>query len=285
MVRISPHAGSTRRAVVRGGIARLRATTGAARRLARRWVPRRWRLRLAVARRWWHDRGVRFAAGRDGANGWPHEIASYRLPVHDYPGQARFAADKRHNLRVMGAALDGTLLAPGETWSLWRLAGEPTARRGYRPGAALVGGRLVSEVGGSTCLLSTVVYNAALLGDLRIEERHCHSVDTYGDERYYLLGRDATIEYAYRDLRFSNPHPWPVRLSVALDGAGVTATLRSPRPLASRVQLLVTAPVRRGELMTVGTTRRRGVDGAWVDEDLGRSVYRVAPQQLAASAE
>jgi hypothetical protein len=214
------------------------------RRLLRRWLPFELRLRVALFRRWLRDVRVRhtFATDRARGNGFPHAVAAYERAIPIYPGQERFAEAKRTNQCLMAAALDDAIIGPGETFSLWRYVGRPTARRGYARAAALKNGRLTTDVGGATCLLATVVYNIALLGAMEILERKCHSVDSYGARRYFELGRDAAIEYGYTDLRFRNPHAYPVVFRVRVAGDRINAQLLAPVPADFSVEILVSEP-------------------------------------------
>lgn len=267
--------------------------------LVRRHVPFGIRVRVRLARRWFRDRrdGVRFARKGDAGAGPGQEWGSYSLPLRIYPGQEDTADGKAHNLRMMARALDGTVVRPGETLSLWRLTGEPSARRGYRTGAALVDGLLTTGMGGSTCLLSTVVYNAGLLAGLTVVERHAHSVDTYGDERYFELGRDATIEYAYLDLRFRNDGHVPLVLRCEAPSTGVRAGFLGAGPRPFEVEIVVSEPVvtARGRLLVPQSEPQwPGYDGVrtrtwrtlrWPDgrtqtEDLGESVHGARPARV-----
>ncbi len=243
--------------------------------LARRYLPDEPRVRIALLRRALRDRrsGVAFAE-TSLADPWPYEHSAYRGPMIDYPGQRRLARAKRRNQRLLAAALDGAVLGPGETFSLWRRAGPPTIEAGYAEAAAIRAGRLVTELGGATCLLSTVVYNAALLAGLEIAERWCHSVDTYGDKRYFELGRDAAIVYGYRDLRFRNPFAYAVRLGVAADADGVQASVSAARPREFTVELRVSEPARE-PFSTTWVTDPNLAPGAWRG-DRGRARLRRA---------
>ena len=160
-------------------------------------------------------------------------------------------------------------------------------------------------MGGSTCLLSTVVYNAVLLGGMEVAERHAHSVDTYGDARYFELGRDATIEYGYRDLRFRNPFPYPVVLNVDVSDERVRVTVGADRPRDFTVDLAVSEPVREspatryvfdfhlppGREVVVepgyeGLRTRTARTITWTDgtrhgDDLGESRHHSAPRVIA----
>jgi len=207
----------------------------------------------------------------------PFEVAGYELPIVDYPGQERLGVAKRHNLRLLASVLDGSMIEPGATWSLWRAAGRPTAARGYREAAALREGALTWEVGGAICLLSTVVYNAALLAGFAIVERRWHSVDSYGPARYFELGRDATIEYGYIDLRFRNDGPGMARLRVEATDERVVAAVLTSEPAAPACVLEVTPLEAPAGEIRVRTVRRTGLhdgSGGRRTEDLGVSVYR-----------
>ena len=102
----------------------------------------------------------------------------------------------------------------------------------------LVEGRIVIGEGGSTCLLSTVLYNAGLLAGLDVVERHAHSTDVYGASRYYELGRDATILYGVLDLRFRNPYPFAVLLDVT-DQQSIDNAVGSTIEHLGRIDILV----------------------------------------------
>jgi hypothetical protein len=212
--------------------------------LARRHVPFEARLKAMLLRRAIHDRRARvaFATRRAGQDGFPHAIARYERTFIDYPGQEQFSTAKRCNQVLLAGELSGTVIAPGEVFSIWRLARRPTSEHGYASAAALKNRALTSEVGGSICLLSTVLYNVALLSAMEIVERHCHSVDSYGARRYFELARDASIEYGYLDLRFRNSHPYPVLLSIDVDDARVAAQLLAPIAPSFRVALLIDEP-------------------------------------------
>lgn len=192
-------------------------------------VPPSARLAIAVLRRRLRDlaSGERFASKRVPLEA-EHPFGDYALPLTIFPGQEATAEAKHRNSALLAQALDGSVVRPGEIWSLWRLAGAPTRSKGYGEAAAIVDGELTTAVGGATCLVSTVVFNAGLLAGLEVIELAQHSVDTYGDQRYFELGRDATIEYGYLDLRFRNELPWPLTLRVAIEDGEVRAGFLGP---------------------------------------------------------
>ena len=213
--------------------------------LARRYVPSTARLQLRLLVRALNDRHVSFTKSRceNPASEFPNLVCRYERPIVDYAGQTQFGAAKRHNLALIASKLTSTVIEPGETFSIWHLAGQPTERAGYMRAAGLHNRQVTGDVGGSTCLMSTVLYNVGLLGAMDVTERHCHSIDLYGEERYFELGRDASIEYGYLDLRFANPHPFPVLLTTQTTPDSVIGSLYSPVPHRFTVGIEVGTPV------------------------------------------
>jgi VanW like protein len=248
------------------------------RRLLRRTLPiaARWRVRAARRRIADAVSGVRFCARSGDASDFAELIGTYTRPLICYPGQASRFAAKQHNIALALSRVDGIIVAPGETFSFWRCVGRPTLRAGFEAAAALKDGVLVEDVGGAICLSSTLLYNAGLLSGMAIDERWCHSVDSYGNARYFELGRDAAVEYPYRDLRLRNVWQVPLLLRASLIGDAVCAEVRSRDPLDLCVGIDVSTPRRDGPLMTVCATRTIARENRrWTDE-LGVSRYQVS---------
>lgn len=116
--------------------------------------------------------------------------------------------NKRINLRLALEKLNGVLIAPGETFSFWRLVGAPTAAKGYLEGLSLAHGRPSKSVGGGLCQLANALFWLSLHSDLRVTERHHHSLDLFpDDDRLVPFGTGATLVYNFKDLRLANPTP------------------------------------------------------------------------------
>lgn len=69
---------------------------------------------------------------------------------------------------------DGILIRPGETFSFWRLVGEPSSRRGYQMGAAIVGDHPEAGIGGGLCQPTNLLHWMALHSPLTLEEHRSH---------------------------------------------------------------------------------------------------------------
>ena len=118
------------------------------------------------------------------------------------------------NAEMAAAAVNGAVILPGKVFSFDKTLGGWTADKGFLRAPVSYDGVLVDEYGGGVCQTSTTIYNAALLAGLPILERHAHTFSP----SYAPPGRDAAVAYPSADLRFENPYPWPLVLSVHADG-------------------------------------------------------------------
>lgn len=223
----------------------------------------------------WCDRSRRVRFATRGGISAEHVWCQYTLPLMFYPGQQHAQSAKRSNIARSMESIDGTVVRPGEMFSFWHAVGRPTERRGYARAAALRDGVLTEEVGGAICFVSTLVYNALLLSGMRIVERYCHSIDSYGDARYFALGRDSAVEYAYRDLRATNGCAAALVLRTRLeDDLAVVEVLCREAP-AGGIEIEVLPEAADGDpRLRVRTLRRFERDGEATTEDLGLSVYQ-----------
>lgn len=105
-----------------------------------------------------------------------------------------------HNIKLAASFLHGRKIAPGEALSLNHIIGDTTPEKGYREAPVIIGGELLPGYGGGICQISSTLYNAVLLADLEIIERHNHQLAI----SYLPPGRDATMEYGARDFIFRN---------------------------------------------------------------------------------
>jgi vancomycin resistance protein YoaR len=105
--------------------------------------------------------------------------------------------------------IDGTVVPPGGVFSINGTVGERTAARGFGVGHVFINGKMEKQVGGGMCQVATTLFNAAMLADLKIVERHQH-VRTIP---YVSPGRDATVWWGAKDFKFQNDTDTPVYIS------------------------------------------------------------------------
>jgi len=125
--------------------------------------------------------------------------------------------DRVTNIRIMSGVVNGTIIQPGETWSINDAAGprnDDTAKTvgwAYAPGIA--DGKYRMEVGGGVCQVSSTLYNATIRAELTIVDRRAHSWPS----SYIPKGMDATISTGGPDLKISNPYDMPVYIETVID--------------------------------------------------------------------
>ena len=151
-------------------------------------------------------------------------------------------ADRITNLQLGVRALDGTLVAPGSTFSLNDAIGERTVERGFRIAPVIIGNEYAEEVGGGTSQVATTAFNAAWEAGLEITERNPHSLYI----SRYQLGRDATVYWPSLDLKFVNDTDTWVLVKGFAEGDGISIAIyggESRRVESSATPLVVTGPV------------------------------------------
>ncbi|MBI2636755.1 MAG: VanW family protein [Parcubacteria group bacterium] len=123
-------------------------------------------------------------------------------------GKSSFAGsppNRRHNIRVGAASVNGTLVPPGEEFSLLKTLGKVDAAAGYLPELVIKGNQTVPEYGGGLCQIGTTTFRGTLAAGLPVTARrnHSYAVSYYNDANG-LPGTDATIYDPAPDYRFKN---------------------------------------------------------------------------------
>ena len=157
--------------------------------------------------------------------------------THYPPGQPRVV-----NIQRAAAVIDGTILRPGETFSMNEVLGERTIEKGYVPAPQIgAGNSFVDSVGGGISQVATMLYNGAFFAGLELIEHQPHSL--YIDR--YPVGREATISWGGPELIFRND--WPASVLIKLDATDTSITVRffSSR-LGRRVETETSVPSGNG---------------------------------------
>ncbi len=112
------------------------------------------------------------------------------------------APNRVFNIVKAAEKVNGSVVPVYAVFSVNEALGPRTKELGWRPAPGLTerGADTVDQPGGGVCQLSTTLFNAALLADLPIIERQCHSRPV----AYAEPGRDATIDTGSFDLKFKN---------------------------------------------------------------------------------
>jgi len=140
--------------------------------------------------------------------------------------------NKVKNLRLAVRKVNNVVIKPGETFSYWKLVGNPTRRKGYVDGMVLHYGGFHPGVGGGLCQLSNLIYWMTLHTPLTVVERHRHSYDVFPDaNRTQPFGSGATCVYNYVDLQIRNDTTEPFQLCVHLTDENLVGQWRTTRGL------------------------------------------------------
>ena len=116
-------------------------------------------------------------------------------------------AEKVTNISNGAKLIDGITMYPDEDFSFDAYAAPYTVENGYAMGKSYSGGKLVDDVGGGICQVSSTLYNAALRAELEITMRYNHSMIV----GYVPISSDATLaETSGKDFRFKNNQEVPV---------------------------------------------------------------------------
>ncbi|OJI06803.1 hypothetical protein BK004_02440 [bacterium CG10_46_32] len=132
---------------------------------------------------------------------------------------ARSPANRRHNIKVGADAVNGTLIPPGEEFSLLKTLGKIDKAAGYLPELVIKGNQTVPEYGGGLCQIGTTTFRGTLAAGLPVTARqnHSYSVSYYYDDQG-RPGTDATIYDPAPDYRFKNDTANYVLISTRIEG-------------------------------------------------------------------
>lgn len=132
-------------------------------------------------------------------------------------------ADYRNtNIGRAAQLVNGTVLEPGETFSLNGIVGERTEANGFTKGYVISDGILIQDLGGGVSQMATTLFNAMFFAGLEDVEHKPHSFYI----SRYPIGREATVAWGAVDLRFKNDTPY---------GVLVQATVTPSTPSSSGV--------------------------------------------------
>lgn len=131
------------------------------------------------------------------------------------------SAGRVTNLYTGSDKLDGIVLYQGQELSVSNMLEPFTVDNGYDYGGAYENGTVVQSLGGGVCQLSTTLYNAVLLAELNVVERHNHTMRV----SYVDQSADAAIAEGLMDFRFVNSTETPIYIEASVGGGYLTFTI------------------------------------------------------------
>lgn len=140
-----------------------------------------------------------------------------------------------NNITKAAASINGIVLNPGDEFSFNGALGERTISSGYQGAGAYSGGKVVTEVGGGICQVSSTLYYCTLISNLEITKRECH----YFGVSYLPAGLDATVSWPAPDFKFKNNSEYPIKIEAGIDKEAYTIYVKifGSNPEGIRVEM------------------------------------------------
>lgn len=126
--------------------------------------------------------------------------------------------NRAKNLSTGASKISGTVLMPGEQFSMVETVAPFTEENGYADAGQYVNNELVEGLGGGICQVSTTLYNAVLKAELQIDERHPHTLTV----SYVDRSKDAAIAEGLFDFKFTNDTDYPIYIEGYAGGGTVS---------------------------------------------------------------
>ena len=172
------------------------------------------------------------------------------------------------NIHRIADLVNGTIVMPGETFSVNGTVGQRTKAKGFVEAGAIANGEHVDEVGGGVSQFATTMFNAAFFAGLPFGEYQAHS------EHFarYPFGREATMGWEHPDLQWKNDTPYGILIEATHTPGSVTVRLWSTQYAWGEQTGQTTG--RSGSCTTVSTQRTIHYQDGRTGTDTVRARYR-----------
>ncbi|EFW28021.1 VanW family protein [Actinomyces sp. oral taxon 171] len=134
-------------------------------------------------------------------------------------------APRTQNLTRGAELVNGTVVKPGEVFSLEKVLGEVDSEHGFADAGVIQNGEHVDAMGGGLSQVATTTFNAGFEAGMDDTEHHPHQ---YYFERY-PAGREATLWTGNLDMKFTNSTSHAVLAQAWLDGEQIHVRLWSTK--------------------------------------------------------
>ena len=124
---------------------------------------------------------------------------------------------RANNVQNGTRLINGTILYPGETFSVAKALNPMTAENGYQEAPSYENGTTVMTYGGGICQVSTTLYNAVIRAELEVVERSSHSMIV----TYVKPSEDAAIAGDSKDFKFKNNQETPIYIEGYTNGGRI----------------------------------------------------------------
>ena len=131
------------------------------------------------------------------------------------------SSGRAQNVENGTSKINGTLLMPGESFSVTDAVVPFNAENGYELAPSYEAGQVVDSYGGGICQVSTTLYNAVLKAELEVDARSNHTMLV----GYVDPSKDAAIAEGVMDFVFTNDKDSPVYIAGAAYYGTLTFTI------------------------------------------------------------
>jgi vancomycin resistance protein YoaR len=138
-----------------------------------------------------------------------------RRMVSTFTASFPYATYRNVNLARSAQLVDGTLLHPGETFSLNSALGERTRANGFTVGNFVADGVAGKDPDGGVAPLATAMFNAMFFAGLKDVEHTAAAVHSAA----MPVGREETVVWPSADLRFTDDSSYGVLVGVRMQKA------------------------------------------------------------------
>ena len=168
------------------------------------------------------DASILISAEITKPRGSKEELARVKDVIGTYNTNFKTSSAARiTNINVATDRINGTVLYPGEQFSVNETIQPRDAAHGYKEAGSYEGGQTVQSYGGGVCQVSTTLYNAVILAELEVTERQNHSMTV----AYVPLAMDAAIAGDYLDFKFVNNTEAPIYIEGYTKGKDLYFTI------------------------------------------------------------
>lgn len=203
-----------------------------------------------------------------------------------------YAAYRTTNIGQAAEYVNGTLLMPGETFSMNDTIKERTVANGYTVGTIIgPGGVFEDALGGGVSAATTAVWTAAFFAGMEKTDTRAHSLYI----SRYQPGLEATVAWGIFDMKFTNTSPTPVFITTKMTNTSMRVTfwgqkqydeiraefgertnIRQPQKIVNRTKKCT--PQSGIEGFTITVDRVFIKDGLEVEREPMTTVYRAGPE-------
>ena len=171
---------------------------------------------------WKDDNTVELAAAVTKPQGSEEELSKVKDVLGTFStNYASSAAGRKANIANGSKKINGSVIYPGEEFSVYQTVAPFNADNGYKLAGAYENGTTVDAYGGGICQVSTTLYNAVIRAELEVTERSGHSMIV----GYVDPSADAAIAGEYKDFKFKNNTEAPIYIEGSASGSNVSFTI------------------------------------------------------------